>query len=205
MATWGRTDWQWDATAPLNDQPMPVWNVRNEIVARRLADTCELCGSREQVEVHHVRALKDLDRPGRAAKPAWARVMAARHRKKLVVCHVCHLAITHGRPTRQPDRSAHDTGEPGDANVSSPVLGGGPTEKCRAIGNSPAAYPTVTSYHAVSPGRTIHAGGSSSDPGASTGRRKWSSIKRDGTVSTREDGRAACARDQGDGSAEAGA
>jgi group II intron reverse transcriptase/maturase len=124
VATWGRTDLQWDATAPLNDHPMPVWNVRNEIVARLLADTCELCGSQEQVEVHHVRALKDLDRPGRAAKPAWARVMAARHRKKLVVCHVCHLAITHGRPTRQPNRSAHDTGEPGDAKVSSPVRRG---------------------------------------------------------------------------------
>jgi group II intron reverse transcriptase/maturase len=124
VATWGRTDLQWDAPAILDDHPMPVWNHRSEIVERLLADTCELCGSQEQVEVHHVRALKDLHRPGQADKPAWARVMAARHRKKLVVCHVCHLAITHGRPPRRTNRLAHDTGEPGDAKVSRPVRRG---------------------------------------------------------------------------------
>ena len=38
----------------------PVWTGRSECSPRLLADACELCGSREQVEVHHVRHLKDL-------------------------------------------------------------------------------------------------------------------------------------------------
>jgi len=46
-------------------------------VQRLLADTCELCGSQEKVEVHHIRALKDLKRRGRREKPEWMKRMAA--------------------------------------------------------------------------------------------------------------------------------
>lgn len=81
----------------LNDQPLRVWNVRTEVEQRLLADTCELCGSHDHVEVHHIRALKDLHVKGRAEKPAWVQLMAARRRKTLVVCHVCHQAIHRGR------------------------------------------------------------------------------------------------------------
>ena len=45
---------------------------------RLLADTCELCGSHDDVEVHHLRALKDLQQQGRAEKPKWVKLMAAR-------------------------------------------------------------------------------------------------------------------------------
>jgi hypothetical protein len=89
-------------TAALDDQPPPVYAARSELVQRLLADTCELCGSHDGVQVHHVRALKDLRRPGRAERPAWVKVMAARRRKTLVVCRECHTAIHTGRPTRQP-------------------------------------------------------------------------------------------------------
>jgi group II intron reverse transcriptase/maturase len=51
-----------------------------------------------QIEVHHMRALKDLDRYGRPEKPAWVKTMAARHRKTLVVCQSCHKAIHAGKP-----------------------------------------------------------------------------------------------------------
>ncbi|MFF7883252.1 reverse transcriptase domain-containing protein [Streptomyces sp. NPDC020794] len=87
----------------LNDQPKQVWNSgRNEIVKRLLADTCEMCGSHDGIEVHHIRHLKDLNIRGRATKPAWAQMMAARHRKTLVVCRVCHEGIHYsGRPSRQ--------------------------------------------------------------------------------------------------------
>lgn len=101
IATWGRTDLVWSPVATLNDRPTPVWNYRNEIVDRLLADACELCGSQVDIEVHHIHALKDLHRPGQAEKPAWVQEMAARQRKKLVVCRVCHAAITHGTPTRR--------------------------------------------------------------------------------------------------------
>ncbi len=66
-----------------------------------IADTCELCGSREKVEVHHIRHLKDLRRKGRADQPAWVKQMAARRRKTLIVCRTCHEDIHAGRPTRQ--------------------------------------------------------------------------------------------------------
>ena len=57
------------------------------------------------VEVHHVRKLADLDRPGRP-QPAWAQLMAKRRSKTLVVCAACHAAIHAGNQPRHP-RSSH--------------------------------------------------------------------------------------------------
>jgi hypothetical protein len=101
VATWGQTDLVRRTGAVLDDAPAPVWNRGAELVQRLLADTCELCGSHDAVQVHHVRALKDLNRPGRRDTPPWMRVMAARHRKTLVVCHACHVNIHAGRPPRR--------------------------------------------------------------------------------------------------------
>jgi hypothetical protein len=75
---------------------------RNELIKRLLADTCELCKSTHQVEVHHSRKLADLQKPGRVEKPLWIRVMSARRRKTLIVCRECHQAIHAGRLTRKP-------------------------------------------------------------------------------------------------------
>jgi hypothetical protein len=62
-----------------------------------LAEVCELCGSMEAFEVHHVRRLAALDRPGQQAKPLWIKRMAARHRKTLVTCVRCHHDIHRDR------------------------------------------------------------------------------------------------------------
>jgi group II intron reverse transcriptase/maturase len=70
----------------------------NEIMQRLLADTCELCGSRENIQVHHIRKLKDLQKPGRRPRPYYVQVMASRRRKTLVVCQACHNAIHAGKP-----------------------------------------------------------------------------------------------------------
>jgi group II intron reverse transcriptase/maturase len=81
---------------------LPSWTQRvkrTELVQRLLADECELCGSREQVDVHHIRALKDLNSTGRQSIPTHVYVMSARKRKTLVVCHNCHVAIHNGQPT----------------------------------------------------------------------------------------------------------
>lgn len=87
----------------LDDNPTQVWNsARSEIITRLLADTCEICGSHERVEVHHIRHLKDLQTKGRAEKPEWVRRMAAMRRKTLVVCRTCHENIHYGESqTRQ--------------------------------------------------------------------------------------------------------
>ena len=64
--------------AVLDDQPHRVWNdARAELEQRLLGGTCELCESREGVQVHHTRALKDLRRAGQANRPEWVKVMAA--------------------------------------------------------------------------------------------------------------------------------
>jgi group II intron reverse transcriptase/maturase len=67
-----------------------------ELIQRLLADRCEMCGSTENIEVHHIRKLSDLNKPGRKEKPPWVHRMAAIRRKTLVVCKACHEAIHHG-------------------------------------------------------------------------------------------------------------
>jgi group II intron reverse transcriptase/maturase len=101
VATWGGISLKRDLGAELNDAPfgLPV-NYRTELEQRLLADKCELCGSTEYIEVHHIRALRDLKKPGRKDKPLWMQVMIARHRKTLVVCRACHQDITAGRPVK---------------------------------------------------------------------------------------------------------
>lgn len=71
---------------------------RSEVVQRLLSGRCELCDATgEPVEVHHIRKLADIDRPGRRPKAPWEKLMAARRRKTLVVCRGCHDDITYGR------------------------------------------------------------------------------------------------------------
>jgi group II intron reverse transcriptase/maturase len=79
------------------------WIGRVEIIQRLLADLCEICGSSQNVEVHHVRKLADLQTKGRKEKPLHVRIMAARRRKTLVLCRHCHDDLHAGRPlTRKP-------------------------------------------------------------------------------------------------------
>jgi group II intron reverse transcriptase/maturase len=100
IANWGGTPLKRRTKAILNDCPPTIWEGRSALEKRLLAQTCELCGARDNIRVHHIRALKDLHVPGRAAKPAWMQVMAARRRKTLVVCQTCHADIHAGRSQR---------------------------------------------------------------------------------------------------------
>ena len=83
-------------SVPSDPPVLPGWNRKSEIVARLEADRCELCGSEDHIEVHHIRKLSDLNRDGRRAKAPWEAVMIARKRKSLVVCRSCHEKIDHG-------------------------------------------------------------------------------------------------------------
>ncbi len=87
--------------ATLTASPLRVCGPRTELERRLAADTCELCGSEEAVEVHHIRALKALHRKGQAERPFWIPVRAARQRKTLVTCRPCHLAIHQGEPLQK--------------------------------------------------------------------------------------------------------
>jgi hypothetical protein len=82
---------------PIKTHPWPAPTNRNELIRRLLAGKCELCESLIGLQVHHVRKLADLDKPGRPERPAWIRLMAKRRRKTLVVCQACHSDIHAGR------------------------------------------------------------------------------------------------------------
>jgi group II intron reverse transcriptase/maturase len=79
-------------------QPVQATIRRKELIGRLLAGRCEICKDAGEVEVHHVRSLADLTRPGRP-QPAWAQLMATRRRKTLIVCSACHTEIHAGQPT----------------------------------------------------------------------------------------------------------
>jgi group II intron reverse transcriptase/maturase len=98
VATFGGIPLRRHRLADLNDQPVQRFGPRrSELLQRVLAEECELCGSRERVEVHHIRKLADLKKPGRKPRPPWVEVMAARRRKTLVLCRDCHEALHAGR------------------------------------------------------------------------------------------------------------
>jgi hypothetical protein len=71
-----------------------------EVIQRLELGRCELCetyGPAVRIEMHHIRHMKDLDRPGQNPKPEWQRIMSAHRRKTLAVCEACHNDIHAGR------------------------------------------------------------------------------------------------------------
>lgn len=54
---------------------------------------CEFCGAEtEDIEIHHIRKLKDL-----SGKAEWERHMIARKRKTMALCHSCHVKLHNGK------------------------------------------------------------------------------------------------------------
>jgi len=106
-------------TAVLTDRrPVMASARRNGLIHRLLAGRCEICEDTMNLEVHHVRKLADLSKPGRPEKPARMHLMAMRRRKTLVTCRRCHGHLR--RPGHQalPDMI---TGEQGAGKLASPV------------------------------------------------------------------------------------
>lgn len=54
---------------------------------------CTMCGSDYRVEMHHVRALKDLN----PKLSAMDRLMASRRRKQIPLCRECHMKKHHNK------------------------------------------------------------------------------------------------------------
>lgn len=70
-----------------------------QLIKRLNANKCELCGSNENIEVHHVRKLKDIkDKYKKRGKvtPNWVITMSRLNRKTLIVCKKCHVKIHNG-------------------------------------------------------------------------------------------------------------
>ena len=87
-------------TAVITDlKPIMATTQGNELIHRLLAGRCEMCESTMGLQVHHIRKLANLEKPGRPERPGWIRLMAMRKRKTLVVCQACHQNIHAGRAT----------------------------------------------------------------------------------------------------------
>jgi hypothetical protein len=71
---------------------------RSEVVQHLIyGRKCALCGDEATIEMHHIRKLSDIDRPGRRPRERWEKIMAARRRKSIPVCASCHDDIHAGR------------------------------------------------------------------------------------------------------------
>ncbi|MEK6511184.1 reverse transcriptase domain-containing protein [Myroides odoratimimus] len=62
------------------------------LIDRLKAQVCEKCGAIDNLEMHHVRKLKDLDGKGFLDK-----MMIARNRKTMALCRSCHLKVHAGK------------------------------------------------------------------------------------------------------------
>jgi hypothetical protein len=97
VARYGGIQLRWQKKAVLMDRQPGRAVGPKELVTRLLAGRCEICERSENVQVHHIRKLADLDKLGQPKKPAWATIMAKRRRKALVVCQHCHNDIHTGQ------------------------------------------------------------------------------------------------------------
>src|SRR6516164_6913891 len=56
------------------------------------------CGGKENIEMHHVRHLRDLNKKGKREMPPWMQVMISRKRKSIPLCRRCHDDVHYNRP-----------------------------------------------------------------------------------------------------------
>jgi hypothetical protein len=67
VAQFGGIPLRWTRWAKINEAPTePIGSGGSAVRERLLADTCELCGARDKIAVHHIRKLTDLERSGRS-------------------------------------------------------------------------------------------------------------------------------------------
>ena len=104
---------------------------RTELVKRLLADPCELCGSRENVEVYHVHKLADLEKR-KKERPWW------------FVTSVTELSTQDSPGDREPEKHLGMNNWKAQCGESRTLrLAEGPTEKGCNRSTSLAAYSTT--------------------------------------------------------------
>lgn len=101
-AHFGGVSTKWNGWVTIDDaKDSNIWNHRSEVVERLLAQKCELCGSTQNIEVHHIRKLNPNRNKGTPV-PEWKKKMMARKRKTLIVCQKCHQQIHYGKYDSKP-------------------------------------------------------------------------------------------------------
>jgi len=96
IAQFGGIKLGYDKNADIIDVSKQFFNARSQLIDRLTHDVCELCEATGDIEMHHIRKLKDLSRNDRRHKPEWMKRMIAMRRKTLAVCTDCHVKIHSG-------------------------------------------------------------------------------------------------------------
>ena len=80
--------------ADIDNAPQTAkYSAKTSLMERLSAGQCELCGKTGvEIEMHHVRKLKDLK-----GKSYWEGFMIARNRKTLALCKDCHRKLHNGK------------------------------------------------------------------------------------------------------------
>ena len=68
-------------------------SVRSDLLTRLMNNTCEICGSDTNIEVHHIRKMSDINKN----KEGWQKLMSSMRRKTLITCRECHQKIHKGK------------------------------------------------------------------------------------------------------------
>jgi hypothetical protein len=68
-----------------------IWNLK--FTKSNLFQSCIVCGSNDNVEMHHVRAIRDLKNPEKTNKDFFTRQMAAINRKQVPLCKHHHICL----------------------------------------------------------------------------------------------------------------
>ena len=100
VATFGGIPLKRQRNAVLIDrEPARKTPRQRELIQRLKAGRCEMCGRTDEVQVHQIRKLADLQKSEQPERPEWMQIMARRRRKTLVVCGACHASIHNRQPT----------------------------------------------------------------------------------------------------------
>ena len=76
----------------IDDQVCTMHIGRTSIADRLISNTCEICGSDDNVQIHHIKHLKDIKR----SKELWAIKMIANKRKTIALCQKHHQEVHNG-------------------------------------------------------------------------------------------------------------
>lgn len=103
----------WNSKKKSAKNPLAAMAWRLETALSRQGAICAICGSSEDVQMHHVRALKDIAK----SKNAVHKHMIAIERRQVPVCRKHHLELHRGnwlnKPNKNPLKSSN-VGEPCD-------------------------------------------------------------------------------------------
>ena len=76
----------------------PVNRISEELKERILDSTCEVCGTKGNTEVHHIRNLSATMRMyAKKTPPDWLKLMWKMRRRTLILCSNCHSLLHKGR------------------------------------------------------------------------------------------------------------